>query len=86
MLARITYPPKLRSQLNVNRRSQLTSQAPSQYSESYSGMKSRRYPKEVNMLLKMLKHYNETKSISEAADICNYLLDLYQLELGAVDE
>lgn len=38
------------------------------------------------MLLKMLKHYKETKSISEAADICDYLLDLYQLELGAVDE
>ena len=38
------------------------------------------------MLLEMLKSYEKTKSISEAADICNYLLDLYQLELGAVDE
>lgn len=38
------------------------------------------------MLLKMLQHYNETKSISEAADICNYLIDLYNAEIGALDE
>ena len=38
------------------------------------------------MLLKMLKHYNETKSISEAADICNYLTELYQKELEAINE
>lgn len=49
-------------------------------------MKAGRTLKEVKMLLEMLKHYNETKSISEAADICKYLTDLYQVELEAINE
>jgi hypothetical protein len=38
------------------------------------------------MLLKMLKHYNETKSISDAADICEYLTKIYERELEALNE
>lgn len=49
-------------------------------------MKAGRTLKEVKMLLEMLKRYNETKSISAAADICKYLTDLYQVELEAIDE
>lgn len=49
-------------------------------------MKTGRTLKEVKMLLEMLKRYNKTKSISEAADICKYLTDLYQVELEAINE
>lgn len=38
------------------------------------------------MLLQMLQKYKETKSISEAADICEYLLELYELEMEAASE
>lgn len=49
-------------------------------------MKAGRHTKEVKMLLEMLKQYNETKSISAAADICKYLTDIYQVELEAINE
>lgn len=76
----------MQSQLNVMNAANITSQASGQYSESYSGMKAGRTLKEVKMLLEMLKQYNKTKSISEAADICEYLTDLYQVELEAINE
>ena len=76
----------MRSQLNVMNAANITSQASGQYSESYSGMKAGRTLKEVKMLLQMLKQYNKTKSISEAADICKYLTDLFQIELEAINE
>lgn len=46
---------------------------------SYSGMNTRRNKTEVTMLKEMLKHYNETKSISEATDICELLTELYEV-------
>ena len=86
VLASKSYPPLMHSQLNVMNAANITSQASGQYSESYSGMKAGRTLKEVKMLLEMLKRYNKTKSISEAADICKYLTDLYQVELEAINE
>lgn len=68
------------------RRSQLTSQASGQYDYRIQAWRPGAKSKEVNMLLQMLQKYKETKSISEAADICEYLLELYEQEMGAANE
>lgn len=40
---------------------------------------------EVKMLEEKLKHWDKTRSVSEAVDICEYLLKLYDT-LGGEDE
>ena len=85
VLASKPYPPLIHSQLNVINAANIPLSVRSIF-RSYSGMKAGRHTKEVKMLLKMLEHYNKTKSISEAADICKYLTDLYQVELEAINE
>lgn len=86
VLASKSYPTLNAQSVKCHERSQHNLSASGQYSESYSGMKAGRTLKEVKMLLEMLKQYNKTKSISEAADICKYLTDLYQVELEAINE
>lgn len=86
MLASKSYPTFNTQPVKCHERSQHNLSSVRSIFRSYSGMKAGRHTKEVKMLLEMLKRYNETKSISAAADICKYLTDLYQVELEAINE